>query len=211
MDDDGFNQSVLEALPPAEPPRICEGCGEEIGIPFFAHANCVKAFNRAQEAGKKTIEKLRDDLARQTNERIDIEDRLAKLEPELDLLRLQVSPPSDEKEEGIRAHAFDALENFFCALSSFRKDVEHDRMYALADSARTLLETVDALMFLDERTRPALDDLRPALESLGEIDRLGWFRERYGSGRIDAVRTFLALDILRRTIGLKPRPATAED
>lgn len=202
-------------VPDPEPFEVCAGCGEQYALhridEVVKHENCVRAFNRASEIAKIQHTKLQNDLAKQTNERIDIEDRLAKTEGELSLLRLQTSPPSDEKLRGIREHAFDALENFFSALQSFRREVDRNSLYGLPGDAKTLLDSVDALMFLDERTRPALDDMRPILESLNEIERLGWFRERYGSGRIDAVRVFLALDILRRTVGLKPRPVGKDD
>lgn len=198
----------------SEPPvEVCAGCGETYAPSLAAteHANCKRAYDRAFGSRTDEVMKLRNDLHTQTQARIEIEDKLVRTKGDLDRLRLQTSPPSDDKLRGIREHAFDALENFFSALQSFRREVERNSFYGLPGDAKTLLDTVDALMFLDERTRPALDELRPVFESLNEIERLGWFRERYGSARIDAVRVFLALDILRRTVGLKPRPTGKDD
>ena len=160
-------------------------------------------------AADAMITNLRDKLYRAEHERDTLHERAERLEAEIVALRLNAMPACDEKAVGIREHAMDALERFFVSLFAMREAVKRQEFYGIQGSARQLIESCTAIMFLDAATaRPPVDDILPAIEGLYEIERLGWLQDRYGRGQLEAVETFLALEIMRRSVGL---PAKAKE
>lgn len=140
----------------------------------------------------------------------EVEAQLAAAERKLTILSIaSPEPPTDEKLQGIVEHAAATLETFMGALlglSDITKGKE-ERGYMMAQHCKDLIANFDAIMFLDERYRPKIDDLLPALHGLVEIEGLGWLSDRYGRSHAESCERFLALEIVRRTVGLPKRKA----
>jgi len=171
----------------------------------------IDSLRKDLKASRKEYEKERDRRWAAEEPAETLSKAVAEAERKLALLELRgAGPPDDAKLAGIMQHATEALGLFFDALREL-KDItakSRERSYDIARYSKQLLESVGATMFLDTRYRPAIDDLLPAIEALHTISEMGWLSDRYGRSQAEAVEKFLALEILRRTVGLASKGKT---
>jgi hypothetical protein len=202
--------SGAQLIASAEDEAACAGCGEAIAAHTIdQQERCVRAWNRAQAAAKKALDDMRAELSKQKNRGCDLENKLAAVEDErdsfgreLELRRLKEADPDAAKTAGMRRHAFESLQRFFDTLDQIRHSLV--KGYGPSDEVcRQMLDAASAIMFLDEKTRPVVDDLMPAIDAYHALRDLEWFeRESYDTQALH----FLAIAIVHRCVGAPPRP-----
>lgn len=130
-----------------------------------------------------------------------------RLRTENRVLRLRLSGPTDEKASGLARAAHEAMTAFYAAIKDARDCA--DREYADAGVFRKLLDAAGAIMHLPVELRANLDDLMPAIEGFYALDELGYMTDRYDHRR-EQVERFLAIELVRRTVGLPSRSKTKD-